>query len=780
VNNKTRKVSNFWYKKKLGRNLQDYSENNERNKHLFQTLEQEFGSYEIKNLNPLNILDHFYHWAFAIKKVVPKRDKSSMGKIWKVSLGAGAKYWDYWQTNGIASIGWEILGDVSKLSHLQFKTLMNDLTEKNPDLTKRALNQVWKFSRIKVGDRIVANRGINEILCVGTVTEPYSYNENAPHGHPHQLKVDWDDMDPVTVHLPGWKRTICAIEPERLEQLLDSTGAEELLEDPPFSPMAFRLLGELRENPSDETFASLKESINEEVKTPFKRVFKSIASKLPTEMVDYLVTENSRKGGLFSRFRKNNFGRGGVWPFYWGAFYPKEGYRIEDAQLFMGIHSHGLEFGFHIGDHGGDIQAKFFENLERYQDEIQAILESQLQGDDWYFGNSERLQAKPSDIKAENKSLSGWLASPKSLGPGARIIVDNDQVQTMSESDLIEKGTEIFSRLFPFVLLANSKDPMRKISHFIEQSGLTGSDFERQDLEETENEVYSFESLAQELKFDDDELSTWLKALERKKQMIFYGPPGTGKTFTAEKLAKHLVSGGNGFIETVQFHPAYTYEEFIVGLRPVPNESNLSFEMTPGRFMEFCNEARSRSGICVLIVDEINRANLSRVFGELMYLLEYRDKQITLAGSKSFSIPHNVRIIGTMNTADRSIALLDHALRRRFSFVKLSPRYEVLQEFHSQTGFAIDPLISVLVKANDKISNDNFHLGISYFLKDNLNEELEDIWRFEVFPYLEEYFFDSPRLLESFHWSRIEKEILGKKGNSDFIQEDEDEANRAS
>src|SRR5690606_31193687 len=139
-------------------------------------------------------------------------------------------------------------------------------------------------------------------------------------------------------------------------------------------------------------------------------------------------------------------------------------------------------------------------------------------------------------------------------------------------------------------------------------------------------------------------------------------PPGTGKTYLAQRLARFLIGTGDGFVDLVQFHPAYAYEDFIQGIRPVAQpDGSLSYEMTPGRFLQFCAEARRREGPCVLIIDEINRANLSRVFGELMYLLEYRDQEIPLAGGGVFSIPTNVRLLGTMNTADRSVALVDHA-----------------------------------------------------------------------------------------------------------------------
>ena len=141
----------------------------------------------------------------------------------------------------------------------------------------------------------------------------------------------------------------------------------------------------------------------------------------------------------------------------------------------------------------------------------------------------------------------------------------------------------------------------------------------------------------------------------------------------AEHLARHLIAGGDGYAEVVQFHPEYAYEDFIQGIRPqTRSDGGLEYPMIPGRFLRFCQEARFREDRCVLIVDEINRANLSRVFGELMYLLEYRGREVPLAGGGMLGIPANVRLIGTMNTADRSIALVDHALRRRFAFTQVS------------------------------------------------------------------------------------------------------------
>lgn len=279
---------------------------------------------------------------------------------------------------------------------------------------------------------------------------------------------------------------------------------------------------------------------------------------------------------------------------------------------------------------------------------------------------------------------------------------------------------------------------------------------------------YSIDMLATDISKDRPEdakiIGAWINAIHRKGQAILYGPPGTGKTYLAEHLARHLISGGDGFVELVQFHPAYAYEDFMQGIRPQahPQDGTLEYSVIPGRFLDFCRRAEGR-GICVLIIDEINRANLARVFGELMYLLEYRDREIPLSvDGQLFSIPENVRIIGTMNTADRSIALVDHALRRRFAFIKLHPDYEVLGRYHQKenTGFPVEKLIAVLQDVNRTIKDPNYEIGISFFIEPKLMDHLEGIWKMEIEPYLEEYFFDSSKTIEQFRWEKV-KPALG-------------------
>ena len=216
-------------------------------------------------------------------------------------------------------------------------------------------------------------------------------------------------------------------------------------------------------------------------------------------------------------------------------------------------------------------------------------------------------------------------------------------------------------------------------------------------------------------------------------------------------------------IGTVQFHPAYSYEEFMEGIRPERDAGGgLDYPTKNGRFVDFCLEAEQHEegAPCVFIIDEINRANLARVLGELMYLLEYRDKSIALPSGQLFRIPRNVLVIGTMNTADRSIALVDHALRRRFAFLRIDPNFEILRTYHQRNGADVAGLIGVLEELNRLIDDPNYSVGISFFLHEHLERHLRLIWETEILPYLEEYFFDRREVLNRYRWDVVGSRIL--------------------
>ena len=270
---------------------------------------------------------------------------------------------------------------------------------------------------------------------------------------------------------------------------------------------------------------------------------------------------------------------------------------------------------------------------------------------------------------------------------------------------------------------------------------------------------YSFEQLTKDTFYPPKTVQEWLSIIERKGQVIFYGPPGTGKTYLCQKLSAYLSSQYNTPSAFIQFHPTYAYEDFLGGIRPFSTPDGFTYQFAAGRLMQFCQQAAAYTAPCPLIIDEINRANIPAVLGETMSLLEYRDKQIQLANGQLFQIPRSVRILATMNTADRSIALIDHALRRRFALILLTPNYQLINRFHQNTTFDPAPLIKILTQINDEIEDPRFHIGHTYFLDSHLPANLKTIWQTEIEPYLLEYFFDSPSLISRFKWENIAKNM---------------------
>lgn len=276
--------------------------------------------------------------------------------------------------------------------------------------------------------------------------------------------------------------------------------------------------------------------------------------------------------------------------------------------------------------------------------------------------------------------------------------------------------------------------------------------------------VYPIAQMAEDTGFDEDLLAGWVAAIERKGQAILCGPSGTGKTFMAQRLARHLVGGGDGLIETVQFHPGYTYDDFVRGTQPQTLEDGIRYPSLAGRFRQFCRAATSRFGRSVMVIDEINRADPSTVFGELLYLLENRDREIRLAGGEILRVPDNIRIIGAMSTADPQAAITDSVFRRRFAFLTVRPDYDVLRRYHARemTGFEPKGLIETLGKLNAAIADPDREVGITYFLRPDLHDHVSDIWQTEIEPYLLQFFSDRSELLERFTWSKVRSKVAGR------------------
>ena len=282
-------------------------------------------------------------------------------------------------------------------------------------------------------------------------------------------------------------------------------------------------------------------------------------------------------------------------------------------------------------------------------------------------------------------------------------------------------------------------------------------------------EIYTKEDFLNEVVFLEEEYDNLKNLLKRKKNLILQGAPGVGKTFIAKRLAYSIMEERNeDRIEFIQFHQSYSYEDFIQGYKP----TETGFELKNGVFYNFCKKAASDSNNdYYFIIDEINRGNISKIFGELMMLIEDdkrgKEFEINLTyGDEKFYVPENVYIIGMMNTADRSLAMIDYALRRRFVFYNVNPLFDndkennyILRDHLINKGIDESLALNIIEKLaslNRKILDDEdlgfgFRIGHSYFLgKGDFDKKwYKSIIKYEIAPILREYWFDDLDTAES-------------------------------
>lgn len=286
--------------------------------------------------------------------------------------------------------------------------------------------------------------------------------------------------------------------------------------------------------------------------------------------------------------------------------------------------------------------------------------------------------------------------------------------------------------------------------------------------EEESYEPYTADDFLNDVYMSEERYKTLKALLLTKKNVILQGAPGVGKTFAAKRLAYSIMGEkDNKRVKMVQFHQSYSYEDFIMGFRP----TETGFELKKGVFYEFCRKAAEDDRPYFFIIDEINRGNLSKIFGELFMLIEGDKRGVELQllyADEQFSIPSNVYLIGMMNTADRSLAMLDYALRRRFAFFEMTPAFNSsgFRAYRAKINNSkFDRLIATVEQLNEVIANDDslgegFCIGHSYFCTNaTINDEwMSSVVEFELIPLLKEYWFDETAKVKD--WSRTLREVV--------------------
>jgi hypothetical protein len=527
-----------------------------------------------------------------------------------------------------------------------------------------------------------------------------------------------------------------------------------------FCPDTFRFLEELQENNERSWMEANRERYRFSVREPLVELCQALAHRYVEPVLQgahgwQLITE-ARTGQALTSICRNAYGRGDPYNTeLWIAFARRSarGNR-EEAQLFVRLDARGLRYGLRVGRKASAAVVCFRQNVQRHTDALWQKLHDNGTLTECLFG------------QAEGTGMLYRLAGPSALWDwaGARSFEIartrplDDPLLTCD--DLVGEVLLTFDRLLPALACALEADASPFLT-VVTGGSPVGSTRQARRLSPREAE----DDFLRETGLTSDWLRQTRELLELKRQLILQGVPGTGKTHVARSLARFLTGGGDEQVRLVQLHPAYSYEEFVEGIKvrsvEVEGRHDVTYPVEEGLLCAFAAEAARQPALPhVLILDEINRGNLPRLFGELLYLLEYRGQSVRLPYSRrDFQLPANLYLLGTMNAADRSVVLLDQALRRRFSLVEMVPDARILASWLTEHPPIDGPLfaarvLSLFERLNARLSNDigpQGQIGHSFFMVPDLDEaRLRLIWQHQVWPLLEEHLAAQPRLLVSY------------------------------
>ena len=630
---------------------------------------------------------------------------------WLYVPGEGAGKWEEFRTAGIMALNWDRIGDPT--SYPNEEAVIEALEAGYGDWGGRptgAAGMIRDFTRtMRPGDVVYARRGPTEIIGRGVVRSEFRYDDARP-AYRCVRDIDW-------THVGSWP----------LDRRVGAVSLQRVTENTSYNPAQLESLFRDRNSSGASTASVRAQGVGDS----------NQAKK--HELQHWLYTPGEGAA------RWEEFRTAGIMALNWD--------RVGDLASFPDKESLLDALYTHYGDWGGRPRKA----ADSVWDYIHAM--------------------KPGDIVYVRRSFNE-IVGRGVVRSDYRYDEDRSSFRAVRDVEWTHVGSwpleQRIGRLMLQRLTENTKYTPDQLNALIgiEDSHSSASVDERRgnnDLDEAD-EHYTSADFLDEVFLRPEDLEQMLGLLRRKKNLILQGAPGTGKTFAAKRLAYALMGQtDDSRVEVVQFHQSTAYEDVVVGLRPTAEGG---FAAAEGVFARFCRRAAADPGRdYVFIIDEINRANISKAFGELLMLIEaeHRGEALRLPVSgELLSVPKRLHIIGMMNTADRGLALIDYALRRRFAFFEMRPALDhpgFLRHVEAVGSVRLEALVDVVRRLNQRIAEDEalgpgFQIGHSYLCLPAADPEnpagtdadVTSVVRYELEPLVREYWFDNPAAMdESIH-----------------------------
>ena len=630
---------------------------------------------------------------------------------WLYVPGEGAGKWEEFRTAGIMALNWDRIGDPT--SYPNEEAVIEALEAGYGDWGGRptgAAGMIRDFTRtMRPGDVVYARRGPTEIIGRGVVRSEFRYDDARP-AYRCVRDIEW-------THVGSWP----------LDRRVGAVSLQRVTENTSYNPAQLESLFRDRNASGASTASARAQGVGDS----------NQAKK--HELQHWLYTPGEGAA------RWEEFRTAGIMALNWD--------RVGDLASFPDKESLLDALYTHYGDWGGRPRKA----ADSVWDYIHAM--------------------KPGDIVYVRRSFNE-IVGRGVVRSDYRYDEDRSSFRAVRDVEWTHVGSwpleQRIGRLMLQRLTENTKYTPDQLNALIgiEDSHSPSSVDERSgnnDLDEAD-EHYTSADFLDEVFLRPEDLEQMLGLLRRKKNLILQGAPGTGKTFAAKRLAYALMSqADDSRVEVVQFHQSTAYEDVVVGLRPTAEGG---FAAAEGVFARFCRRAAADPGRdYVFIIDEINRANISKAFGELLMLIEaeHRGEALRLPVSgELLSVPKRLHIIGMMNTADRGLALIDYALRRRFAFFEMWPALDhpgFLRHVEAVGSARLEALVDVVRRLNQRIAEDEalgpgFQIGHSYLCLPAAGPEnpagsdadVTSVVRYELEPLVREYWFDNPAAMdESIH-----------------------------